>query len=46
MIEGIVECLKILTLQIEDDLMKGHWEKEDMKKEDRSCVISVTTLDT
>ena len=45
MIEGIVECLGILTLQIED-LMKEHQEKVVlMKKGTKSCVISVTTLD-
>ena len=38
MIEGILECLEILTLQVEEGLMKGYREKEDlMKKEDRSC---------
>ena len=38
MIEGIVECLEILTLLIEEDLIKGHWEKEGlMMKENRLC---------
>ena len=47
MIKGIVECQEILTLQIEEDLMKGHQENEDrLRKKERSCVISVTTLDT
>ena len=47
MIEGIVECLEILTLQIDKDIMKGNREKEDiMKIEDISCVTSVTTQDT
>ena len=47
MIEGIVECLEILTLQIEEDLMREHQEKEDlMMIEDRPCVISVTTQNT
>ena len=36
----------LLTLQIED-LMREHQEKEDLRKKgSRSCVISVTTLDT
>lgn len=47
MIEGIVECLEILTLKIEEDPMKEHQEKEDlMKIEDKLCVINVTNLDT
>ena len=36
-IEGIVECLEILTLQIEEDLMKGHQEKEDLMKIEDMC---------
>ena len=44
-IEEIVKCLEILALQIEEDIMKGRQEKEDlMRKEDRPCVISVTML--
>ena len=46
MIEGTTKCLEILTLYIEEDLMKGHQDNENlMRKEQTLCVINVTTLD-